>query len=178
MTNYKLYKTHFTPEVDVPPAFRLGNAFSLNMLPPEGANIKIRALLPEEVEGLKNKESVRLVSCIGHESTALFVSALLGREIPANRVEVTLRNGELFVVCQMQGRLPEGKILTAEEIKAVKVKWFSVQAEYLPETIARLDAEKQAELHKMQAQELAQEKESDEPEEKRIENMKAALFGF
>lgn len=81
----------------------LGNAFSLNMVNVEHFAL-IRAkkvslnLLPEEA-----------VSIVGHPDTARVLSTMLGREIPANRVSVTLHPGDVLYVAQYKGpRLEEG----------------------------------------------------------------------
>ena len=70
------------------------NAFSLQMLQDFPATVRF-----EEVE----KIPVGLESAIGHQDTA----NVLG--VPCNRVNVTLKKGDIAFVAQLQGgRLPEG----------------------------------------------------------------------
>jgi Domain of unknown function (DUF1874). len=94
----------------------LTNAFSLSMLgvlPPQGLTVKVRPVSLEEVKSLLQQG---FESAVGHESTAAVISALLGVEVPPRRVAITLSTGDRVVVFQLQVRLPEGAVLTAEEV--------------------------------------------------------------
>ena len=88
------------------------NAFSLQML--EGdATVKFTEVTRDEVF------SADLVSAIGHKDTA----EVLGVEM--NRINVTLRKGDVAFVAQLQGgRLPEGSTTLPEgfSFKFVKVE--------------------------------------------------------
>ncbi|MEQ1525996.1 MAG: YddF family protein [Gallionella sp.] len=55
-------------------------------------------------------------SAIGHEASAQFLSQLLGVEVPMNRIAVTMQAGDTALVLRIKSRLPEGKLLTREEI--------------------------------------------------------------
>jgi len=57
------------------------------------------------------------VSAIGHEGTAQVLSQLLGISIKANRVTVFMQPGDIGVHFFLKQRLPEGKVLSAEELK-------------------------------------------------------------
>jgi len=73
---------------------KLLNAFSLQMLEnfPVSVNFSEVSELPKELE-----------SAVGHKDTA----AVLG--VDFNRVNVSLKPGEVFYIAQLQGgRLPEG----------------------------------------------------------------------
>lgn len=79
----------------------LGNAFSLQMVAPN-ANIYSEECLPEDIPE-------DAVSCIGHLDTAALVSNILGREVACNRASISLNDGDVLYVAQLQGgRLPEG----------------------------------------------------------------------
>ena len=80
------------------------NAFSLQML--EGdATVRFTEVPREEVFACEQD----LVSAIGHQDTA----NVLG--VPMNRVNVTLRKGDVAYVAQLQGgRLPEGSTTLPE----------------------------------------------------------------
>lgn len=79
----------------------IGNAFSLQMVSFPAA-IEAEEVSPVEIP-------LDCVSCIGHADTANVVSAIIGRTVPANRVNVRLESGdELYVAQLMGGRLPEG----------------------------------------------------------------------
>ena len=82
----------------------LGNAFSLQMV-----NMEAYSLHVEEA-----------VSCIGHSDTAHVVSHLLGREVPCQRISVSLHQGDVLYVAQLVGgRLPEGSVTLPEGFSLV-----------------------------------------------------------
>lgn len=58
-------------------------------------------------------------SAVGHAASATFLSNLLGVEVPCERITVNLQPGDRAVVLRLHARLPEGKILTAEEMAAL-----------------------------------------------------------
>lgn len=90
---------------------------SAGVLPiPEGeeALVRIRPLSAEEAAGLLRGEE--FVSAVGHEGTARFLSMVLGLEVPANRLQVFLGPGDRAVRFLLGKRLPEGKVLTEEEL--------------------------------------------------------------
>lgn len=58
-------------------------------------------------------------SVIGHESTAAFLSELLGVPVLKMRDEFRQRPGERAVVFQLNERPPEGRILDREEIERI-----------------------------------------------------------
>lgn len=59
------------------------------------------------------------ISAIGHEGTAKLLSRIVGVEIPVNRVQISMEVGDLAIVFRVLQRLPEGKVLTAEELSKV-----------------------------------------------------------
>ena len=80
----------------------LANAFSLQMLADEASLITVLPCTPEDVPADAQ-------SCIGHNDTAKVVSSILGREVPCQRINVTLNAGDVLYVAQLTGgRLPEG----------------------------------------------------------------------
>jgi len=94
----------------------LTNAFSLSMLPTsltEGV-IKFRRLNLDEVRELLKGE---FISAIGHESTAKLLSDLLQIQVPVNRIQISLQEGDEVIVVQLLIRLGEGQVLSLEEIK-------------------------------------------------------------
>ena len=97
------------------------NAIPGGLIPPEGITISFRPIRPEEVPA-------DFVSAIGHQDTAVLVSNLLGRPVPANRVSVPpLQSGDTHFVVLYQGprlpegttRLPEGATLVLYEMRAL-----------------------------------------------------------
>ncbi|MEM3290677.1 MAG: DUF1874 domain-containing protein [Candidatus Micrarchaeaceae archaeon] len=100
----------------------LANAFSLSMLEGDRNIIEIKEIHPEEI--LKNLSEIN--SVIGHETTAQIVSEILGIPIQVNRSQIKLNKFDELFVFQLLERLPEGKILTHDEIKQIKHKWYKV----------------------------------------------------
>ena len=74
-----------------------------------------KSSLPEVRELL----SQGFTSAIGHEGTATLMSHLIGVQIPVNRVAIKMQPGDKAIVFRMLTRLPEGKVLTQEELSQV-----------------------------------------------------------
>jgi hypothetical protein len=64
--------------------------------------------------------STNFVSAVGHEGTAKFLSQLLNINISFNRIQVKMTKGDRAIVFRLLDRLPEGKVLSEEELKRVK----------------------------------------------------------
>ena len=64
-----------------------------------------------------------LDSAIGHASTAAIMTTLLGVEVQVNRQLFSQQVGQLALVFKLNGRPPEGTILTIEEIESIGYKW-------------------------------------------------------
>ena len=110
----------------------LSNAISMNMF-----DIEKYALLRIEkydVEKVKRtieyaKENGMFISAVGHESTAKVLTAIIGVEIPANRIAIKYEPGDLIIVAQLKsGRIPEGAVLTEEELKNLKFEFYGISA--------------------------------------------------
>jgi hypothetical protein len=76
--------------------------------------VKIRKASIEEVRQLLSRG---FVSAIGHQATATLLSQLLGIEVPFNRVTVKAEPGDILIHFVLRERIPEGKILTLEELQ-------------------------------------------------------------
>jgi hypothetical protein len=57
------------------------------------------------------------MSAIGHEGTARLLTELLGVQVPYNRVSVSLQPGDVAIHFVLKTRLPEGKVLSYEELQ-------------------------------------------------------------
>ena len=55
-------------------------------------------------------------SAIGHEGSARFLSDLLDLELPVNRIRIKMEQGDRALVLRIKARLPEGVLLTKEEM--------------------------------------------------------------
>ena len=60
-----------------------------------------------------------ILSAVGHESTAQILTSLLEMEVPVNRIFFQQQAGQEALVFKLNGRAPEGVILSAEEIEAI-----------------------------------------------------------
>ena len=58
-------------------------------------------------------------SAIGHAASAQFLSQLLGVTIAMNRVAINMQAGDSALVLRITTRLPEGKLLSPEEITSI-----------------------------------------------------------
>ena len=85
----------------------------------------------DKVKKIINNYKDNVISAIGHEGTAKVLSELTGFDIKANRINVILDNETTLIVFQILERLPEGKILTKEEIQQLmnngKIKFYEVE---------------------------------------------------
>jgi hypothetical protein len=70
-------------------------------------------------EALKLIDGREILSAVGHESTAQVLTALLGQDIPVNRIQFEQQPGQSALVFKLNGRAPEGQILTADEVAAI-----------------------------------------------------------
>jgi len=86
--------------------------------------IKIQKISEEMVKEILRKQE--FVSAIGHESTARLISKKLGIQVSANRIQIKAKKGDKIIVLQLLQRLPEGKILTEEELQQIPIQWFMV----------------------------------------------------
>lgn len=65
----------------------------------------------------------KILSAVGHKSTADILTTLLEKEIPANRIEYAQNVNEKALVFKLNGRPEEDKILTADEIQEIGYKF-------------------------------------------------------
>ena len=75
---------------------------------------------PIGVDAARTIVAEGFVSAIGHAATADFLGALLDIEVPVARVRVELEPGDRALVVRVMERLPEGKVLTREEMSAIR----------------------------------------------------------
>ena len=60
-----------------------------------------------------------IFSAIGHEATAYVMGRLLNAEVAVNRVQFAQQPGQCAVVLKIKGRIPEGQVLTIEQMEAI-----------------------------------------------------------
>lgn len=71
---------------------------------------------PIDIREAKRIVSNGFVSAIGHEGAAVLLSQLLDQPVCMNRIAVHLKPGDQALVLRLGHRLPEGRILTFEEL--------------------------------------------------------------
>jgi hypothetical protein len=59
------------------------------------------------------------ISAVGHEATAKLLSQLLGIQVPMERRTVFLRPGDMAIHFFLKSRLPEGVVLTEEQLRSL-----------------------------------------------------------
>lgn len=74
---------------------------------------------PLSLEEAKIFVSEGFQSAIGHQSTAEILSELLGVEVPVNRIEYRQQSGESAIIFKLNGRPPEGVILSKEDLERI-----------------------------------------------------------
>lgn len=72
--------------------------------------------LDEAKEIIKGQE---ILSAVGHQSTAEILTTLLGVEIPMNRILFSQEVGQFAICFKLNGRPPEGEILTKEQLEEI-----------------------------------------------------------
>jgi len=92
-----------------------------SVLTSEGTFTYKRISLNEARKLTKNGE---FNSAIGHQSTAHAMSKILHVDVPCQRVEIFQKPGDVVLVFKLDNRLPEGKILSEQEVYDAGFKWF------------------------------------------------------
>ena len=79
---------------------------------------RLESITLEEAKSLVRGEQ-GILSAVGHESTAQILTQLLGIEVPVNRINFEQQANQVAVVFKLNGRPPEGVILTSEQITEI-----------------------------------------------------------
>jgi hypothetical protein len=102
----------------------LTNAFSLGMLAESDMVAHIQEISTEQFK--QELASGTFISAVGHESTADILSHLLGITVLTNRQAIRLKENDIVYVYQLLQRLPEGVVLSREEILQINFKIYKV----------------------------------------------------
>lgn len=104
----------------------LANAFSLQMLDlTQACNIKVTPMC--DIDAIEFLSINGWTSAIGHEDTAKVVENYINLYVPFNRINISLKKGDILIVAQLiGGRLPEGSTTLPEnfKLKFIKVEIF------------------------------------------------------
>ena len=93
------------------------NAFSPSMLTEKSVAVAFREVTLSEINELLNYcPNCIFESAIGHESTAKLLSELLKVKVPVCRRSIQLTENTILVIVNVSERLPEGKVLSSEEL--------------------------------------------------------------
>jgi hypothetical protein len=101
----------------------ISNSFSLNMIETPNT-IKVEEISAEETKKILSNTNWK--SVVGHESTAQILTQILGLPVPMNRQAIKLSKEDILVVFQLLERLPEGKVLSEEELKTIPYKFLKI----------------------------------------------------
>jgi hypothetical protein len=71
--------------------------------------IKIKRIDVNQARQLVNQN--QFISAIGHNSTAILLSMLLGIDIPVNRIQIEMISGDIGLHFVLKKRLQEGQII-------------------------------------------------------------------
>lgn len=77
----------------------------------------------EQAKALVSDNKENLLSAIGHDSTAQIMTELLEIPISVNRIQFAQENNQKAIVFKLNGRAPEGTILSKSEIEAIGYKF-------------------------------------------------------
>lgn len=86
---------------------------------------KLKTTSLEDVKELLKEND--FISAIGHQSTAEILSELIGIDIPMNRIQFTQEPGQTAIVFRLKNRIPEGKILSREEIEEIGYEFCTLR---------------------------------------------------
>ncbi len=94
----------------------------------ESIVIAQRKISVEEARAFINamsQNNVKIISAVGHEATAKLLTQLLNYPVEFNRIAIFAEPNDFIINFYLKVRLPEGKILTQEELdQLVKEKGF------------------------------------------------------
>jgi hypothetical protein len=96
-------------------------------MPGQEVYLRVKEVTTDEVKKLLSSSEGLFESAVGHEDTARLLTKLLGVEVRAERKQVTLTPNAILVVFQLLSRLPEGRVLTEEELSKIPYKFFVVE---------------------------------------------------
>ncbi|MEM0071273.1 STIV orfB116 family protein [Metallosphaera sp.] len=102
----------------------LSNAFSPGMLSSYPVTVRIEQVSESEFANVVKSENV--VNAIGHQGTVDFINAKFNAKLMMNRITLKLGSGDVLYIIQLLTRLPEGKVLTSEEVANIKSVYLKI----------------------------------------------------
>lgn len=80
---------------------------------------KLKGISLEGAQEIIKENKDNLLSAIGHQSTAEIMTNLLNTNVQVNRINFAQEVGQKALVFKLNGRAPEGVILSAKEIENI-----------------------------------------------------------
>lgn len=80
-------------------------------------------------EGIPTTETSRITSAIGHQGSADAMNSLglnVWGTVEVNRIQATMEPGDQAIALKVLGRLPEGSILTLEELEKIGFEFYHI----------------------------------------------------
>lgn len=78
---------------------------------------RVSDILPEDARALVF--DCGFVSAIGHKATAEVMSAILGLQVPMNRIQYRQEVGQKAIVLKLNQRPPEGRVLDRQQMQEI-----------------------------------------------------------
>ena len=85
----------------------------------EDGDYSLHTITLDKARELAQEYGGQLDSAIGHDATAKVMTDLLGVNVLVNRQMFSQQVGQQALVFKLHGRLPEGRMLTVDEIEAI-----------------------------------------------------------
>lgn len=116
--------------------------FNTTIMPNEGVYVNRKVTLDEALEiigkfgptrqfgeGIPTTETSRITSAIGHQGSADAMNSLglnIWGTVEVNRIQATMEPGDQAIALKVLGRLPEGSILTLEELEKIGFEFYHI----------------------------------------------------
>jgi hypothetical protein len=97
----------------------------------ERVAVMMKRATPDEVRRLLQLPE-GFISAVGHESTSVLLTEILGVEVPFNRIAVSVKPGDIIIHFVLKTRLPEGKVLNLQELQNLDYDFVISQVEESP----------------------------------------------
>lgn len=116
--------------------------FNTTIMPNEGVYVNRKVSLEEAINIIRKFGPIRqfdnrsitetslIISALGHQGSADAMNALglnVWGQIEVNRIQATMERGDQAIALKVLGRLPEGSILTLEELEKIGFEFFHIQ---------------------------------------------------
>lgn len=80
---------------------------------------RVKTMPLEAIRELLQEDRAERLSAVGHAATAQIMTELLGESVKENRIQYSQKEGDVAVCFKLKGRIPEGQILSREQIEEI-----------------------------------------------------------